>query len=302
MASLDTGAMSAAEPEESGREPALASAPGVWARLLHHPIAVFGMVTLIVLVLGAILAPVIAPGNPLTISPAVRFRPPGSTYLFGTDNLGRDVFKMALYGARTSLFVGLAVTFFSMAVAIVLGLLSGFYRQVDVVLMRLVDGLMAFPGIVLATAAAGYLGPSVPTVIISLSIVLTAPSLRIVRGQVLVVRELQMIEAARAVGVPTRRILTNYILPAVSSPLLVQASFIFSAAVLGEAGLSFIGLGIGPSDLSWGSALTDARNYISQAPWIVLFPGLLLMLTILALNLLGDALRDVLDPRLARRR
>jgi peptide/nickel transport system permease protein len=170
------------------------------------------------------------------------------------------------------------------------------------VLMRFVDGLMAFPGIVLATAAAGYLGPSVPTVILSLSIVLLAPSLRIVRGQVLVVRELQMIEAARAVGVPTRRIFSRYILPAVMSPILVQASFIFSAAVLGEAALSFIGVGIGPRDLSWGNALTEARNYIGQAPWIVIFPGLALMITILALNLLGDSLRDILDPRLARRR
>ena len=301
MASLDTGAANAPT-QDGGRESVIAGAPPIWRRLLRHPMAIFGMATLAALVLGAILAPVIAPGNPLKISPALRFRPPGAEFFFGSDNLGRDVFKIVLHGGRTSLFVGLVVTVCSMSVAILLGLLSGFYRKVDVVLMRFVDGLMAFPGIVLATAAAGYLGPSVTTVIISLSIVLTAPSLRIVRGQVLVVRELQMIEAARAVGVPTRRILTRYILPAVSSPILVQASFIFSAAVLGEAGLSFIGLGIGPNDISWGNALTEARNYISQAPWIVLFPGLALMLTILALNLLGDALRDVLDPRLARRR
>lgn len=285
-----------------GQEPVAERLPGVWQRLLRHPMAVFGLLTLSVLLLGAVFAGGISPGNPLKINPAVRFRPAGFEYFFGTDNLGRDVFAMVLHGARTSLFVGLVVTVASMSVATLLGLLSGFYRRLDMVLMRFVDGLMAFPGIVLATAAAGYLGPSVSTVIISLSIVLTAPSLRVVRGQVLVVRELQMIEAARAVGVPTRRILSAYILPAVSSPILVQASFIFSAAVLGEAGLSFIGLGIGPNDISWGSALTDARNYISQAPWIVLFPGFALMLTILALNLLGDALRDVLDPRLARRR
>lgn len=238
----------------------------------------------------------------MRVSPALRFTPPGMGHPFGTDNLGRDMFKMVLHGSRTSLLVGLVVTTISMSMAIVLGVVSGFYRKVDVVLMRFVDGLMAFPGIVLATAAAGIMGPSVTTVMTSLSIVLIAPSLRIVRGQVLVVRELQMIEAARAVGVPTLRIFTKYVLPAVSSPILVQASFIFSAAVLGEAGLSFIGVGIGPKDLSWGNALTEARNYISQAPWIVLFPGLALMLTILSLNLLGDALRDVLDPRLARRR
>ena len=274
----------------------------VWQRLLANPTAMASIVMLAILTLSAVLAPLLAPGNPLRVSPADRFMPPGAEHFFGTDNLGRDMFKMVLRGGRTSLFVGLVVTAISMSIAVVLGAISGFYRQVDVVLMRLVDGLMAFPGIVLATAAAGIMGPSMTTVITSLSIVLIAPSLRIVRGQVLVVRELQMIEAARSVGAPTLRLFTRYILPAVSSPILVQTSFIFSAAVLGEAGLSFIGVGIGPKELSRGNALTEARNYIAQAPWIVLFPGLALMLTILALNLLGDSLRDILDPRLARRR
>lgn len=274
----------------------------VWQRLLANRTAMISIALLAMIAISAILAPIIAPGNPLKVSPADRFIPPGADYLFGTDNLGRDMFSMVLHGGRTSLLVGLIVTLVSMSIAVVLGAISGFYRQVDVVLMRFVDGLMAFPGIVLATAAAGIMGPSMRTVIVSLSIVLIAPSLRVVRGQVLVVRELQMIEAARSVGVPTLRLFTRYILPAVSSPILVQASFIFSAAVLGEAGLSFIGVGIGPKELSWGNALTEARNYIAQAPWIVLFPGLALMLTILALNLLGDSLRDILDPRLARRR
>lgn len=274
----------------------------VWQRLVANPTAMTSIILLVVLALSAVLAPLLAPDNPLKVSPADRFIPPGAEHYFGTDNLGRDMFNMVLHGGRTSLFVGLVVTAISMSVAVVLGAISGFYRQVDMVLMRIVDGLMAFPGIVLATAAAAIMGPSMSTVIISLSIVLVAPSLRVVRGQVLVVRELQMIEAARSVGVPTLRLFTRYILPAVSSPILVQASFIFSAAVLGEAGLSFIGVGIGPKELSWGNALTEARNYIAQAPWIVLFPGLALMLTILALNLLGDSLRDILDPRLARRR
>lgn len=274
----------------------------VWRRLLANPTAMLSLGLLAVLSLGAIFAPLLAPGNPLRVSPADRFIPPGAEHFFGTDNLGRDMFNMVLHGGRTSLYVGLVVTAISMSVAVVLGLLSGFYRRLDMVLMRLVDGLMAFPGIVLATAAAGIMGPSATTVITALSIVLIAPSLRVVRGQVLVVRELQMIEAARSVGVPTLRLFTRYILPAVTSPILVQASFIFSAAVLGEAALSFIGVGIGPRELSWGNALTEARNYITQAPWIVIFPGLALMLTILALNLLGDSLRDILDPRLARRR
>ena len=274
----------------------------VWQRLVANPTAMTSIILLVVLALSAVLAPLLAPGNPLKVSPADRFIPPGAEHFFGTDNLGRDMFRMVLHGGRTSLFVGLVVTVISMSIAVVLGAISGFYRQVDMVLMRIVDGLMAFPGIVLATAAAAIMGPSMSTVITSLSIVLIAPSLRVVRGQVLVVRELQMIEAARSVGVPTLRLFTRYILPAVSSPILVQASFIFSAAVLGDAGLSVIGVGIGPKELSWGKALTEARNYIAQAPWIVLFPGLALMLTILALNLLGDSLRDILDPRLARRR
>lgn len=274
----------------------------LWQRLVANPTAMASIGVLVLLALSAILAPLLAPGDPMRVNPVARFTPPGAGHFFGTDNLGRDMFQMVLHGGRTSLLVGLIVTIISMSIAVVLGAISGFYRQVDVVLMRLVDGLMAFPGIVLATAAAGIMGPSIATVITSLSIVLVAPSLRIVRGQVLVVRELQMIEAARAVGVPTLRLFTKYILPAVSSPILVQASFIFSAAVLGEAALSFIGVGIGPKELSWGNALTEARNYISRAPWIVLFPGLALMLTILALNLLGDSLRDILDPRLARRR
>jgi peptide/nickel transport system permease protein len=287
---------------EARAELAAPPAPTTLQRFVRNPTAMVSLGALLLLAGLAILAPLIAPGNPLKVNPRVRFTPPGAEFFFGTDNLGRDMFAIVLHGARTSLLVGLVVTAASMALAILLGLLSGFYRRVDMVLMRFVDGLMAFPGIVLATAAAGYLGPSVPTVILSLSIVLLAPSLRIVRGQVLVVRELQMIEAARAVGVPTRRIFSRYILPAVMSPILVQASFIFSAAVLGEAALSFIGVGIGPRDLSWGNALTEARNYIGQAPWIVIFPGLALMITILALNLLGDSLRDILDPRLARRR
>ena len=281
--------------------PLLPAAPGRSRRLARSPVSTIALAAAAVIVAAALAAPWLTPYNPLAISPAFRFRPPGFAHPFGTDHLGRDVFAIVLYGGRTSLLVGALVTAVAMGVAIVLGLLAGFYRPVDAVMMRLVDGLMAFPGIVLATAAAGYLGPSVQTVVIALAIVLIAPALRVVRGQVLVVRGLPMIEAARAVGVPEGRILRRYVLPAVMSPILIQASFIFSAAVLGEAALSFIGLGVGPQDVSWGSALTEARNYIGNAWWMAAFPGLALVLTILSLNLIGDALRDALDPRLARR-
>ena len=274
---------------------------GPWRRLLGNRTAVLALVILALLVALALAAPYLTNAQPLRISPGIRLKPPRSQNWFGTDHLGRDMFALVLFGGRTSLMVGFLVTAISMSVAIVLGLAAGFYRRVDMVLMRLVDGLMAFPSIVLATAAAGYLGPSVTTVIVALSIVLVAPVLRVVRGQILVLRELPMIEAARAVGVPDRRILSRYLLPAIMSPLLVQASFIFSAAVLGEAALSFIGLGVGAKDVSWGSALAEARNYIQNAWWIVVFPGAALVLSILCLNLLGDALRDSFDPRLVRR-
>lgn len=275
---------------------------GFLGRLLRHRSALFAVIVLTLLVGLSAFAPFIAGTDPTRINPANRLLPPSAEYPFGTDHLGRDLFKTTLYGGRTSLFVGFAVTAISMGVAILLGLISGFFRTVDLVLMRLVDGMLAFPAIVLATAVAGIFGPSVSTVVISLTIVLIAPSVRIVRGQVLVARELPMIEAARAVGVPGPRILRRYILPTVMSPILVQASFIFSAAVLGEAALSFIGLGLGSRSLSWGGTLSEARIYIQKAPWMVMFPGAALMLTILSLNLLGDSLRDLLDPKLARSR
>lgn len=273
----------------------------VLSRLAASPLASASLGLLLLLALACTAAPWLAGAQGLNLDPAHRLIAPGAEHVFGTDHLGRDVFAVVLYGGRTSLLVGCVVTLLAMVVAIVLGLVAGFYRRVDLVLMRGVDGMMSFPGIVLATAAAGYLGPSVSTVITALAIVLIAPALRVVRGQVLVVRELPMIEAAQAVGVPESRILRRYVLPAVMSPILVQASFVFSAAVIGEAALSFIGLGVGARDISWGTALTEARNYLDNGWWIALFPGLALALTILCLNLLGDALRDLLDPRLARR-
>jgi peptide/nickel transport system permease protein len=273
-----------------------------WKRLRRNFTAIFSIGILAILTLCALAAPLLSNNAPLTIDPAHRLRAPGvEGHLFGTDFLGRDVFAIVLFGGRTTLLVGLLVTAISMSIAAVLGLLSGFYPKVDAVLMRVVDGFMSFPSIVLATAAAGYFGPSVATVVLALTIVLIWPSLRIVRGSALVARELLMVEAGRSVGVPESRILWKYVFPIVRAPILVQTSFIFSAAVLGEAALSFIGLGVDSKTVSWGSALTEARNYIQNAWWIAVFPGIALVLTILALNLLGDALRDILDPRLARR-
>ena len=270
-------------------------------RLAAKPTAAVATLVLAGLIAAVVAAPLLVHSSPLKIDPVHRLLSPRAGHLMGTDHLGRDMFAIVLYGGRTSLIVGVFVTAIAMTAAITLGLLSGFYRRVDAVLMRIVDGLMAFPGIVLATAAAGYIGPSVTTVVLALSLVLIAPALRVVRGQTLIVRELPMIEAARAVGLRESYILRRYILPAVLSPILIQASFVFSAAVLGEAALSFIGLGVGAKDVSWGGALAEARDYIQNGWWIVVFPGAALVLTILSLNLLGDSLRDALDPKLARR-
>jgi peptide/nickel transport system permease protein len=270
-------------------------------RLAAQPTTSIAIVLLLAIVCAAAAAPWLAHVSPLRIDPAHRLLSPREGRWMGTDHLGRDMFAIVLFGGRTSLIVGGLVTMIAMGAAILLGLLSGFYRGVDAILMRIVDGLMAFPGIVLATAAAGYFGPSVTTVVFALSLVLIAPAIRVVRGQTLIARELPMIEAARAVGLRERDILARYILPAVLSPILVQASFVFSAAVLGEAALSFIGLGVGAKDVSWGGALAEARDYIQNGWWIVVFPGVALALTILSLNLIGDGLRDALDPKLARR-
>jgi peptide/nickel transport system permease protein len=282
------------------RSGAEARRAGWFATLVHQPATAAAIGILVLILFAVIAAPWLTKVSPLHIDPAHRLLSPRVGRWMGTDHLGRDMFAIVLYGGRTSLIVGAAVTGVAMGAAILLGLISGFYCPVDAVLMRLVDGFMAFPGIVLATAAAGYFGPSVETVIFALALVLIAPALRVVRGQTLIARELPMIEAARAVGLKESDILARYILPNILSPILVQASFVFSAAVLGEAALSFIGLGVGAREVSWGGALAEARDYIQNAWWIVVFPGLALALTILSLNVVGDGLRDALDPKLNR--
>ncbi len=290
------------EPNSGGGDDlAVIRSRNVWWRLRRNYTAMISMGLLGLLVICSLAAPVLSNDTPLKIDPAHRLLSPRDGHPFGTDFLGRDVFAIVLYGGRTTLLVGVLVTAISMSIAAVLGLLAGFYSKVDAVLMRIVDGLMSFPNIVLATAAAGYFGPSLGTVVLALTIVLIWPSLRIVRGSALVARELLMVEAGRSVGVPEGRVLVKYVFPIVRAPILVQTSFIFSAAVLGEAALSFIGLGVDAKTVSWGSALTEARNYIQNGWWIAAFPGIALVITILALNLLGDSLRDILDPRLARR-
>ena len=216
----------------------------------------------------------------------------------GTDDVGRDVWSRVIQGTRLSVVVGGAVVLLSFVTGIAFGLVGGFYRALDNVLMRVMDGLMAFPGIILAIALMASLGPSVANVIVALGIVQVPRVARIVRGSVLVIRETPYIEAALALGVADLAVLGRHVLPNCLSPVIVQGTFIFAAAVLGEAALSFLGVGVPPQVPSWGNVLAEGRLYLQQAPWLTLFPGAAIMTCILGLNLFGDGLRDLLDPKL----
>ena len=253
-----------------------------------------------VVLLVALLAPLLATHDPLFLDPMARLSPPGDAHLLGTDNFGRDTFSRAVFGARLSLLIGVGVSLATMLGGTLIGLTAGYFRRVDGPLMRLMDSMMAFPGVILAIAIMAAIGPRVENVLIALTVVYTPRLARVVRSVVLSVRELQYVEAARAIGTGTRRILLGHILPNCRSPLIVQSTFIFADAVLGEAGLSFLGVGTPPYIPSWGNMLGEARNYLSSAPWTMLVPGAALMIAVLGLNLLGDGIRDLLDPRLRK--
>jgi peptide/nickel transport system permease protein len=270
-----------------------------WLRLLfRRKIALAGAILVAVNLAVAILAPAIGRWDPQLLDVKARLAPPSPTHWFGTDDVGRDVWSRCIYGARLSMIVGLAVVLFSFVLGIVFGLLGGYYRPLDNVLMRVMDGLMAFPGIILAIALMASLGPSVLNVVVALGIVYVPRVARIVRGSVLVIRETPYVEAALALGVRDHTVLWKHILPNCLSPVIVQGTFIFAAAVLGEAALSFLGVGVPPQIPSWGNVLAEGRLYLQQAPWLTLFPGAAIMACILGLNLFGDGLRDLLDPKL----
>jgi peptide/nickel transport system permease protein len=266
-------------------------------RLSRRKIALAGAVLIAFTVVVGLLAPVIG-GNPTRLDVAARLAPPSSTHWLGTDDLGRDLFSRVVYGARLSLLVGSAVVVFALAVGTTCGLLAGYFRALDNAIMRVMDGLMAFPAIILAIALMASLGPSVLNVIIAIGVVYSPRVARLVRGSVLVIRETSYVEAARALGAADLVVMLRHILPNCLSPVIVQGSFVFAAAVLTEAALSFLGVGVPPYVPSWGNILSEGRLYLQQAPWLVLYPGAAIMLTILGLNLFGDGLRDFLDPRL----
>jgi len=267
-------------------------------RLLRHRGFVIGLV-ISVFVLGvAALAPWITDADPLKLSMRTRFRPPGADFLFGTDNFGRSQLARVAYGARLSVLIGLSVVAINAVFGTALGALSGYFRALDPWLMRFNDALMAFPAILLAISITAVLGSSTVNVIVALAIVYVPRTARLVRSSVLVVREMEYVQAAVAAGAGHWRILRRHILPNSMAPLIVQLSFLFAYAVLSEATLSFLGLGAAPPTPTWGNIMAEGRQYIREAPWIIAIPGAALALTVMGLNLLGDGLRDVLDPRL----
>jgi peptide/nickel transport system permease protein len=270
----------------------------LWQR---HPNIIIGAAMVAVAVFAAIAAPMLGTIDPQMIAPFNRLEPPGAEFWFGGDLVGRDVYSRTIYGARVSLAVGLGVAIFGILFGLVVGLLSGFIRWVDQVLMRVMDGVMAIPSILLAVALISLTGASLKNVIIAISIAEVPRVARLVRSVVLSLKEQPYVEAAITSGTPFFLILLRHVLPNTLAPLLVQGTYIFASAVLTEAILSFIGAGTPPATPSWGNIIAEGRTVFSIAPHIVLFPGLALSFTVLGVNLLGDGLRDIFDPRYVSR-
>lgn len=272
-----------------------------WMRWLRrHPTIVLGTAILLVLAVLAVIAPWIA-DDPLAFDPLNRLKRPSAEFLFGTDQFGRDVYSRVVYGSRISLIVGLSVAVVATGIGLAIGILCGFYKRVDATVMRAMDGLMAIPAILLAIALITLMNASLLIVIVAISIPEIPRVVRLVRSVVLQVRTLPYIEAAIACGTPSGRIMVKHILPNTIAPLIVQGTYVCASAILLEAGLSFLGAGTPPEIPSWGNVLSLGRTFFQIAPWIIFFPGLMLAITILAINLVGDGLRDTLDPKIARR-
>ncbi|RMF83147.1 MAG: ABC transporter permease [Nitrospinota bacterium] len=272
----------------------------IWHRLRKSPSALLGLVMLLTLITTALLAPWLAPHDPYRVHTRQSLQPPRWNHPFGTDWLGRDVLSRVIYGARVSLQVGLLVEAFAVVIGVSLGTLAGFYGgKVDTLLMRITDTFMAFPSLVLAIALmAVFQQPGLFNVIVVLSILQWTPIARVVRGEVLSLKERDFVQAVRATGASDLRVLVRHVLPNCFAPVIVTATIGIAGNILSEAGLSFLGFGTQPPTVSWGTMLAQGRNYLTVKPWVCVFPGLALMLTVLGFNLLGDGLRDLLDPRL----
>jgi peptide/nickel transport system permease protein len=290
MASADT--LQAPERIEAARP------PSIWRKLLRHRLFMTGATLLLLMVLLAIFADWIEIRPPEKMQVRLRFKTPDFAYPLGTDNYGRDIYSRLVHGARLSLAIGFAVALITGILGTAIGVAAGYFKRLDSPLMRLMDALMAFPAILLAIAIAAALGPSAMNAVIALAVVYTPRTARIVRSTVLVVRETDYVQAAKACGARDRWIIWRHILPNSMAPLIVQLTFIFAYAILAESILSFLGVGPPPPTPTWGNMIAEGKDYLREASYICFFPGVAVALTCLALNLLGDGLRDVLDPRL----
>ncbi|HYN13222.1 MAG TPA: ABC transporter permease [Burkholderiales bacterium] len=269
-----------------------------WKRLLRRGGAMFGLAVVAIFVLVALAAPWIAPHDPLATSWSAVRQAPGGAYLFGADELGRDVLSRIIWGARASILAGVVSVSISISLGVPIGMLAGYLgRWADALISRVTDAMLACPFLILAIALAAFLGPSLTNAMIAIGISATPVFIRLTRAQVLAAKSEDYVEAARALGNPHLRIALRHILPNIVAPLIVQATLAIAAAVIAEASLSFLGLGQQPPAPSWGSMLNTARNYVDQAPWMAIWPGVSIFLLVLSFNLLGDGLRDALDPR-----
>ena len=271
----------------------------VWQYCRRNPTIVIGALLLLMMLIIALLASHLTP-DPMKLNPIKRLRVPGEGMLFGTDMYGRDVFARTLHGSRISLLVGLSAAAVSTLFGLTIGLMAGYNRLFDAIVMRFMDGIMAIPSILLAIALVSLTGASVGIVIVAISIPEIPRVVRLVRSVVLTIREQPYVEAAISVGARLPKILLRHILPNTLAPLIVQATYVCASAMITEAILSFLGAGTPPDIPSWGNVISEGRQYFQRAPWIIFFPGVFLTITVLAVNILGDGLRDGLDPRIAR--
>jgi peptide/nickel transport system permease protein len=269
--------------------------------LLSNPVALTALTVLTLVALAALFAPFLTSHDPTFLDPGVRLLSPSSDNWFGTDAGGRDVLTRVIYGGRTSLLIGTTVTLAAALAGALLGLLSGFYPRLDTPIARTLDGMMAFPSILLAIAIMAARGPSTFNVFIALTVVYTPSIARLVRSTTLVTKQQPYVESARSIGMSDAAILAKYVFPNGISPLIVQCTFVVAYAIISEASLSFLGAGVNPETPTWGNMLKEGQQHLQRAWWLAVFPGAALVITVLSLNLFGDGLRDALDPRARKR-
>ena len=296
---MDTAvAVEATSASRGAGPPQVAASRAVVRRLLHRPAAAAGLLVIVTFVAVAIFAPWIAPYDPIATSFSTVRKAPSALHWFGTDEIGRDVLSRIVFGARASLLAGVVSVLISLAVGVPVGLLAGYAGgKTDMLISRITDAMLACPFLILAIALAAFLGPSLTNAMIAIGISATPVFIRLTRGTTLAVKAEEFVLAARAIGNGPLRIAVRHVLPNIFAPLLVQATLAIAAAVIAEASLSFLGLGQQPPQPSWGSMLNVAKNYIANAPWMAIWPGLSIFLLVLSFNLVGDGLRDALDPR-----